>query len=288
MFIRVHQVVELLLDRAHVRPADLHARRHLAHRRGDVRVVMLHLDRGHAGIDQGVPDGDARVGVRPGVDHQAATELAKYVQLATGAALPIKSVADLKGMKVRGPTRQITKMLGYLGATPVGMPLPAIPDALSKGTIDGAEWVGPYDDEKLGFNKVAGYYYYPGWWEGGPLSMTLVNEKKWNELPKHYQAALQLVTSFAHHLALVSNELMISQTSAEPPTVIAATPPHSRPSGNSSRSGNVSLRAAGAFMSISASTTRSRRWPTRRSPSWSRRVSASGCALVSTWNSALE
>jgi TRAP-type transport system periplasmic protein len=49
----------------------------------------------------------------------------------------IKHADDLRGMKLRGPTRQITKMLGYLGATPVGMPLPAIPDALSKGTIDG-------------------------------------------------------------------------------------------------------------------------------------------------------
>ena len=49
----------------------------------------------------------------------------------------IKTADDLKGMKVRGPTRQITKMLGYLGATPVGMPLPQIPDALSKGTIEG-------------------------------------------------------------------------------------------------------------------------------------------------------
>ena len=49
----------------------------------------------------------------------------------------IKTADDLRGMKVRGPTRQITKMLGYLGATPVGMPLPQIPDALSKGTIDG-------------------------------------------------------------------------------------------------------------------------------------------------------
>ncbi|MGZ5235969.1 MAG: TRAP transporter substrate-binding protein [Caldimonas sp.] len=48
----------------------------------------------------------------------------------------IKSPADLKGMKVRGPTRQVTKLLGALGATPVGMPLPQIPDALSKGTID--------------------------------------------------------------------------------------------------------------------------------------------------------
>jgi len=48
----------------------------------------------------------------------------------------IRSAADLKGMKVRGPTRQVTKLLGSLGATPVGMPLPQIPDALSKGTID--------------------------------------------------------------------------------------------------------------------------------------------------------
>jgi TRAP-type C4-dicarboxylate transport system substrate-binding protein len=49
----------------------------------------------------------------------------------------VKTAADLRGMKLRGPTRQITRMLGYLGATPVGMPLPGIPDALSKGTIDG-------------------------------------------------------------------------------------------------------------------------------------------------------
>ena len=52
------------------------------------------------------------------------------------ASKQIKSVADLKGMKVRGPTRQVTKMLGSVGATPVGMPLPQIPDALSKGTIE--------------------------------------------------------------------------------------------------------------------------------------------------------
>ncbi len=54
-----------------------------------------------------------------------------------------------------------------------------------------ADMKGPYDDEKLGFNKVAKFYYYPGFWEGGPMVMTLVNEKKWNELPKQYQSALQ-------------------------------------------------------------------------------------------------
>jgi TRAP-type C4-dicarboxylate transport system substrate-binding protein len=50
---------------------------------------------------------------------------------------PVKSVADMKGQKLRAPTRQVTKLLGILGATPVGMPLPSIPDALSKGTISG-------------------------------------------------------------------------------------------------------------------------------------------------------
>ena len=101
----------------------------------------------------------------------------------------IKSVADLKGLKFRiGGMAGL--VLAKLGVVPQMIAGPDIYPALEKGTIDGAEWVGPYDDEKLGFNKVAKYYYYPGWWEGGPLLMTLINEKKWNELPKSYQAAL--------------------------------------------------------------------------------------------------
>jgi TRAP-type mannitol/chloroaromatic compound transport system substrate-binding protein len=102
----------------------------------------------------------------------------------------IKTVADLKGLKFRiGGMAGL--ILAKLGAVPQMIGGPDIYPALEKGTIDGAEWVGPYDDEKLGFNKVAAYYYYPGWWEGGPISTMLVNEKKWNELPKAYQAALQ-------------------------------------------------------------------------------------------------
>src|SRR5258708_6348163 len=101
----------------------------------------------------------------------------------------IKSVADLKGMKMRiGGMAGL--VLAKLGVVPQLIGAPDIYPALEKGTIDAAEWVGPYDDEKLGFNKVAKNYYYPGFWEGGPMLMTLVNEKKWNELPKPYQAAL--------------------------------------------------------------------------------------------------
>ena len=101
----------------------------------------------------------------------------------------IKSLADLKGLKFRigGMAGQV---MAKIGVVPQLIGGPDIYPALEKGTIDAAEWVGPYDDEKLGFNKVAQYYYYPGFWEAGPVLHALVNEKKYNELPKNYQAAL--------------------------------------------------------------------------------------------------
>ena len=101
----------------------------------------------------------------------------------------VKSLDDLKGLKFRiGGMAGL--VLAKLGVVPQMIAGPDIYPALEKGTVDGAEWVGPYDDERLGFNKVAQYYYYPGWWEGGPMIMALVNEKKWHELPKAYQTAL--------------------------------------------------------------------------------------------------
>ena len=69
--------------------------------------------------------------------------------------------------------------------------------ALERGTIDAAEWVGPYDDEKLGFGKVAKYYYYPGWWEGGETNHLMINLDKWNELPKRYQSILTGAAGYA-------------------------------------------------------------------------------------------
>jgi len=102
----------------------------------------------------------------------------------------IKTVADLKGLKFRiGGMAGLT--MQKLGVVPQQLGAPDIYPALEKGTLDAAEWVGPYDDEKLGFNKVAKFYYYPGFWEGGPMVHCYVNEKKWNELPKHFQAAFE-------------------------------------------------------------------------------------------------
>jgi TRAP-type mannitol/chloroaromatic compound transport system substrate-binding protein len=102
----------------------------------------------------------------------------------------IKTVADLNGLKFRvgGFSGRI---LAKLGVVPQQIAGGDIYPALEKGTIDAAEWVGPYDDEKLGFVKVAKYYYYPGWWEGGASPHLLVNLDKWNALPKQYQALVQ-------------------------------------------------------------------------------------------------
>ncbi len=99
----------------------------------------------------------------------------------------IKTVDDLKGLKFRvgGFAGSI---LSRLGAVPQQLAAGDIYPALEKGTLDAAEWVGPYDDEKLGFVKVAKNYYYPGWWEGCAQTHNLVNAAKWNELPKNYQA----------------------------------------------------------------------------------------------------
>jgi TRAP-type mannitol/chloroaromatic compound transport system substrate-binding protein len=101
----------------------------------------------------------------------------------------IKTVDDLKGLKFR-IGGWAGKTLQRLGVIPQQIGGGDIYPALEKGTIDAAEWVGPYDDEKLGFQKVAPYYYYPGWWEGGTANHFLVNLDKWNELPKAYQAIL--------------------------------------------------------------------------------------------------
>jgi len=79
--------------------------------------------------------------------------------------------------------------MAMLGVVPQQVAGGDIYPALEKGTIDAAEWVGPYDDEKLAFYKVAKNYYYPGFWEGGPTFSSYVNLDQWNKLPKAYQEA---------------------------------------------------------------------------------------------------
>ena len=109
----------------------------------------------------------------------------------------INSVNDLKGLKMRvGGFAGV--VMSRLGLVPQQIAGGDIYPALEKGTIDAAEWVGPYDDEKLGFYKVAPYYYYPGWWEGGPNLSFYVNKQAWEKLPKSYQAAFEVAAAEAN------------------------------------------------------------------------------------------
>ena len=109
----------------------------------------------------------------------------------------VKSVADLKGLKMRiaGIGGEV---LARLGGVPQQLPGGDIYPALEKGVIDAAEWVGPYDDEKLGFYKVAPHYYYPGWWESNSMYSFYVNQKAWDTLPKEYQAAFEAAAAEAN------------------------------------------------------------------------------------------
>ena len=110
----------------------------------------------------------------------------------------INTVDDLKGLKFR-IGGFAGRVMQKLGCVPQQLAGGDIYPALEKGTIDAAEWVGPYDDEKLGLHKVAPHYYYPGWWEGGPMLLSLVNLDKWNALPKHYQSVLEHAGHYANN-----------------------------------------------------------------------------------------
>jgi len=108
----------------------------------------------------------------------------------------IKEPGDFNGLKMR-IGGWAGKTLQKLGCVPQQIAGGDIYPALEKGTIDAAEWVGPYDDEKLGFHKVAPYYYYPGWWEGGAMLHNFVNLDRWNELPAIYKSILRTASDMS-------------------------------------------------------------------------------------------
>jgi TRAP-type mannitol/chloroaromatic compound transport system substrate-binding protein len=122
----------------------------------------------------------------------------------------IHTVADLKGLKMRIAGLGGV-VLARLGVVPQQIGGPDIYPALEKGTIDATEWVGPYDDEKLGFYKVAPHYYYPGFWEGGPALDLIVNLDAWRALPKEYQAILEAAASEANLRMLAKYDALNTQ-----------------------------------------------------------------------------
>ena len=115
----------------------------------------------------------------------------------------IKSVEDLNGLKMRvgGFAGRIMQKLGVV---PQQIAAGDIYPALEKGTIDAAEFVGPYDDEKLGFDRVAPYYYTPGWWETGSHLSVIIGTKQWESLPPQYKAAMT-AASYETHIHVQAN-----------------------------------------------------------------------------------
>ncbi|MBV5294541.1 MAG: TRAP transporter substrate-binding protein [Curvibacter lanceolatus] len=109
----------------------------------------------------------------------------------------IKTPADIKGLKFR-IGGFAGRVIERMGGVPQNIPGGEIYQALEKGTIDAAEWVGPYDDQKLGFNKVAPYYYYPGWWEGGPEVDFFINNKALDTLSAENKAIIEAASAYAH------------------------------------------------------------------------------------------
>ena len=109
----------------------------------------------------------------------------------------IKEPSDFNGLKFRigGFAGRVLAKLGVVAQQIAGGD---IYPALEKGTIDAAEWVGPYDDEKLGFQKVAPYYYYPGWWEGATQIHHFFNIEKWNQLSPTYKSIVRMASDQAN------------------------------------------------------------------------------------------
>jgi len=108
----------------------------------------------------------------------------------------VKGPEDLKGLRMRIPGLG-GQVMSRLGTTVQVLAGGDIYPALERGAIDATEWVGPYDDEKLGFFKVAKLYYYPGWWEPSAGLSVLVNQAAWAKLPKEYQQIFEIAASHA-------------------------------------------------------------------------------------------
>lgn len=119
----------------------------------------------------------------------------------------VNTLADLNGLKMRIPGLG-GKVMSKLGVNVQVLPGGEVYLALDRGAIDAAEWVGPYDDEKLGLHKAAKFYYYPGWWEPGPTLEVQINRNAWQKLPKEYQEVLKTAAYEANATMLAQYDVL--------------------------------------------------------------------------------
>jgi TRAP-type mannitol/chloroaromatic compound transport system substrate-binding protein len=122
----------------------------------------------------------------------------------------ITTLEDLRQIKFRIPGLG-GKVMQRMGIETVVIPGSEVFDALQAGEIDAAEWIGPYDDEKLGLNRAATFYYYPGWWEPGSTLDVLVNRAAWEALPPLYRNMFKMAAQQAHISVLANYEVQNQQ-----------------------------------------------------------------------------
>jgi TRAP-type mannitol/chloroaromatic compound transport system substrate-binding protein len=108
----------------------------------------------------------------------------------------VRSVEQLRGLKMR-VAGLAGNVMQRVGVVPQQIPPGDIYPALERGVIDAVEYIGPYDDEKLGLNRVARFYHYPGWGEGGTVFHAFVNQAQWDALPRAYKAAVEAASQAA-------------------------------------------------------------------------------------------
>ena len=122
----------------------------------------------------------------------------------------IITVKDLEGLKIRMPGLG-GDVLAKLGVYIVNLPGGEIQQALKAGSIDAAEWVGPYNDLALGLHQVSRYYYWPGWHEPGTVVELIVNRRTYEALPRDVQEVIAQATQAAY------SDMLAEYTLAIPP-----------------------------------------------------------------------
>ena len=139
----------------------------------------------------------------------------------------INTIEDFKGLKMRMPGLG-GKVINKAGAAAVLLPGSELYTSLERGVIDATEWVGPYHDYKMGFHKIAKYYYYPGWHEAGTQLEFFMNKKVYESLPKDLQVIMDTVMYRAHIWVLsefeMQNALYLPKILSESKTQLKAYP----------------------------------------------------------------
>ncbi|MDX1419163.1 MAG: ABC transporter substrate-binding protein [Rubricoccaceae bacterium] len=125
---------------------------------------------------------------------------------------PVGALADLRGLKIRIPGLG-GEVMDRLGALPQTIAGGEVYQALERGVVDAAEWIGPYDDERLGFQNVVQTYHYPGWWEPGAVLSFYVNQAEYDRLPEAYKEALAVASQEA-------NARMLAEYDAQNPPAL--------------------------------------------------------------------